>query len=295
LKPNGLPESVSWPSAAPQHVTTGYFKAMGIPIVAGRDFAPGDRAESQLVAIVSKRLAEKAWPGQNALGKQFQLGGPWPLMTVVGIAGDYRARGFDDTPEPTMYFPAAQSAKSAYYAPLAMAIVLRVDGNPLGAARSLREIVHSLDRTVPVSDVRTLESIVGTSVSTRRFNTGLLAGFALLALVLAGIGTYGVIAYGVSQRSHEIGVRMALGAERRSVLFLVMSEGVRLCAIGLAIGLAASAGVGRAIRALLVGVTPVDVPTLATAALALAIVAAIASAVPARRALGVNPSETLRE
>jgi putative ABC transport system permease protein len=148
---------------------------------------------------------------------------------------------------------------------------------------------------VPVSEVRTLEAIVGTSVSTRRFNTALLAGFALLALVLAGIGTYGVISHGVSQRSHEIGVRMALGAERRSVLALVMSEGVRLCGLGLLVGLVASAGVGRAIQALLVDVTPIDAPTLIATSFALACVAAIASAMPARRALAVNPSETLRE
>jgi putative ABC transport system permease protein len=140
-----------------------------------------------------------------------------------------------------------------------------------------------------------LEAVVGTSVSTRRFNTALLAGFALLALALAGIGTYGVISHGVSQRSHEIGVRMALGAESTSVLLLVMSEGVQLCALGLVAGLVASAAVGRAIGALLVGVTPVDAPTLAATALSLAIVATIASVVPARRALGVNPSETLRD
>jgi putative ABC transport system permease protein len=194
-----------------------------------------------------------------------------------------------------MYFPYPQSEKAAYFTPLAMAIVLRVDGDPLAMAQPLRNIVRSLDRTIPVSEVRSLEAVVGTSVSTRRFNTALLAGFAVLALVLAGIGTYGVISYGVSQRSHEIGVRMALGAEDRSVLLLVMSEGVRLCGIGLAAGLIASAGVGRAIRALLVGVTPVDAPTLALTALALGVVAAIASALPARRALAVNPSETLRE
>ena len=295
VRQEGKPDAVDWPTAVPQHVTTGYFGAMGIPIVAGRDFTADDRVGSPLVAIVSRQFATRLWPGENALGKRFQLGGPAPLMTVVGIAGDFRSRSFTDTPEPTMYFPYAQAAKSAYYAPLAMAIVLRVDGNPLGVAQPLRDLVRSIDRTVPVSEVRTLEAIVGTSVSTRRFNTALLTGFAFLALVLAGIGTYGVISYGVSQRSHEIGVRMALGAERRSVLLLVMSEGVRLCALGLAAGLVASAGVGRAIRALLVGVTPIDAPTLTFTALALAVVATIASAVPARRALAVNPSETLRD
>ncbi len=295
VQQEGKPASVQWPMAVPQHVTTGYFRAMGIPIVAGRDFTGSDRIGSPFVAIVSKSFAERLWPGENAIGRRFQLGGPSPLMTVVGIAGDFRSRSFTDMPEPTMYFPYAQAAKSAYYAPLAMAILLRVDGDPLAMERALRDAVRSIDRTVPVSDVRTLEAIVGTSVSTRRFNTALLAGFALLALALAGIGTYGVISYGVSQRSHEIGVRMALGAESRSVLLLVMSEGVQLCGLGFAAGLVASVVVGRAIRALLVGVPPIDGPTLAATALALAIVAMFATAVPARRALGVNPSETLRD
>jgi putative ABC transport system permease protein len=295
VKRDGQPESVRWPSAVPQHVTTGYFRAIGIPIIAGRDFTPDDRIGSPFVAIVSKVFADRVWPGQNAIGQRFQLGEPSPLMTVVGVVGDLRSRSFSDTPEPTMYFPYAQAAKSAYYAPLAMSLLLRVDGDPLALERAIRDAVRSLDRTVPVSDVRTLEAIVGTSVSTRRFNTALLAGFALLALTLAGIGTYGVISYGVSQRSHEIGVRMALGAESRSVLVLVMSEGVRLCALGLVAGLLGSVVVGRAIGALLVGVAPIDAPTLAATALSLAVVAVLASALPARRALGVNPSETLRD
>jgi putative ABC transport system permease protein len=291
----GKPESAQWALAVPQNVTPGYFGAMGIPIIAGHDFTDADRVGAPFVGVVSKAFAAKLWPGENALGKRFKLGGPTPLITVIGIVGDFRSRSFADTPEPTMYFPYAQSAKSAYVAPLAMAIVVRVDGDPMALAQRLRDVVRSIDRTIPVSEVRTLESIVGTSVSTRRFNTALLAGFALLALLLAGIGTYGVISYGVSQRSHEIGVRMALGAEDRSVLLLVMAEGAKLCGVGLAAGLIASAGVGRAIRALLVDVTPIDGPTLAVTALVLGVVATIASALPARRALAVNPSETLRE
>jgi putative ABC transport system permease protein len=295
LAREGQAPSVQWPMAVPQNVTPGYFRAIGIPIIAGRDFSDADHAGTPPVAIVSKQFGSHIWPGENAIGKRFKLGGPGPLITVVGIAGDFRSRSFSDTPEPTMYFPYAQSTGSAYYTPLEMALILRSDGDPLAMGDRLRDIVRSIDRTVPVSEVRTLEAIVGTSVSTRRFNTALLAGFALLALVLAGIGTYGVISYGVSQRSHEIGVRMALGAERRSVLALVMSEGARLCGLGLFVGLVASAGVGRSIQALLVDVTPIDAPTLIVTAFALACVAALASAIPARRALAVNPSETLRE
>ncbi len=294
LQQEGKPDRVDWPSAVPQQATPGYLKAIGLTLISGRDFTTEDREGSLPVAIVSERFAAVAFPGVNPLGKRFKLGGPGPWMTIVGVVRDIRSRGFDDTPEPTMYFPFAQTASSAYFMPRSMSILLRVDGNPESIAPSLREIVRSLDRNVPLSDVRTLESVVGTSVSSRRFNTGLLAGFASLALVLAGIGTYGVISFAVSQRSHEIGVRMALGAEHRSVLMLVMSEGLRLCIVGVGIGLTTSIAVGQAIRALLVGVPPFDVLTLAVTAVLLIAVGALASALPARRAMSVSPTDTLR-
>jgi ABC-type antimicrobial peptide transport system permease subunit len=154
--------------------------------------------------------------------------------------------------------------------------------------------VTALDKTVPVSEIRTLEQVVGTSVSNRRFNTALLAGFAMLSLVLAGIGTYGVISYGVTQRSFEIGVRMALGAEDRSVVALVMFEGMRLAGIGLIAGLALSVVVARAIRAMLVGISPIDVPSLLVTAALLIAVAAAATLLPARRALRVSPLDVMR-
>ena len=294
IQQEGKPEQQDWPTAVPQQVTPGYFKAIGQSLVAGRDFTNEDRDGALPVAIVSKQFAAKVFPGANPLGKRFKLGGPGPYMTIVGVVRDIRARGFDDTLEPTMYFPYAQTAKSAYVMPRSMAILLRVDGDAESVAPALREIVRSLDRKVPVSEVRTLEQVVATSVSTRRFNTALLAGFALLALALAGIGTYGVISFAVSQRSHEIGVRMALGAEHRSVLMLVMSEGLQLCVAGVGIGLLISAGVGRAIRAMLVGVPPIDVPTFAVTTVMLVAVGALASLLPARRALAVSPTETLR-
>jgi putative ABC transport system permease protein len=294
LQQEGKPDNADWPSAVPQQATRGYFAAMGMPIVAGRDITKDDRADALPVAVVSQRFADVVFPGMNPLGKRFKLGGPKPYVTIVGVVRDMRARGFDDTPEPTMYFAFAQSAQSAYFMPRSMVLLIRVSGSPESVTQSLRDVVRSLDRTVPLSEVRTLENVVGTSVSTRRFNTGLLAAFALLALVLAGIGTYGVISFAVSQRSHEIGVRMALGAESRSVLMLVMSEGIRLCIVGVAVGLVISAGVGQAIRALLIGVPPIDVPTFAVTTILLVVVGALASALPARRALSVSPTETLR-
>jgi putative ABC transport system permease protein len=294
IEQEGIADPQDRPLATPQQVTPGYFEAIGLSLVAGRDFTTDDRDGALPVAIVSEQFAAKVFPGTNPLSKRFKLGGPAPYATIVGIVRDIRSRGFSDTPEPTMYFPYAQTAKTAYVMPRSMSILLRVDGDAASVAPALREIVRSLDRNVPLSEVRTLEQVVATSVSTRRFNTGLLAGFALLALLLAGIGTYGVISFAVSQRSHEIGVRMALGAEDRSVLMLVMSEGLRLCVIGVGIGLLISVGVGQAIRAMLVGVPPIDVPTFAVTSVMLVAVGALASLLPARRALAVSPTETLR-
>lgn len=283
-----------WPSAVPQQVTPGYFAAVGMRMVGGREFGPEDRDSSILTAIVSKRFADLAWPGQSPLGKRFKLGGDNPHMTVVGLVDDFRARGFGDTPEPTMYFPYAQAARSAYVAPRSMALVMRVDGNPMAIVGGVREALRSLDRTAPLSEVRTMEQIVGTSVANRRFTTSLLAGFAILALVLAGIGTYGVISYSVSQRTYEIGVRMALGAEQREVLGLVMREGLRMCAVGLALGLVGALALGRGIRALLVGVPTIDPATLAFVCLVLMVVSVVACALPARRAMAVSPTEALK-
>jgi ABC-type antimicrobial peptide transport system permease subunit len=175
-----------------------------------------------------------------------------------------------------------------------MVLLIRTGGDPSRLTPVVRGIVRSLDPRVPVSEVRTLDVVVGASVANRKFSTTLVLGFAALALVLAGIGTYGVIAYGVTQRTFEIGVRQALGAERGTVLRLVLREGLVLCASGLVIGLAGSVAAGRLIRALLVGVSPVDWVTLGTVCLLLAVVSVLACIIPARRAMAVSPVEALR-
>jgi putative ABC transport system permease protein len=283
------------PSAVPQTITPGYLRAMRLPLIAGRDFAPTDRPDATPVVIVSKRLADLFWPNENPVGKRMKLGSPnMPWMTVVGVVGDIHARGFGDTPEPTMFFAYAQSGKTGYFQPPAMSLVIRTTGDPAAVTSALRNAVRALDRTVPVANVRTLEEIVGISIADRRFSTALLAGFALLALLLAGIGTYGVISYGVSQRSFEIGVRIALGAGERSVLALVMSEGLRMSVAGLALGLIASVALGRGLRSLLVGVSMIDAPTLLVASVALVLVALLACLVPARRATMMSPIVVMR-
>src|SRR5690242_17693667 len=283
-----------WPDAVPQQITPGALAAMGIPVLAGRAFTDADRPGSPLVAIVTRKFAEASWPGQDPLGKRFRLGGDSPFMTVVGVVGDFRSRGFDDTPEATMFFPYAQSGISAYGEPRQMKLVIRVDHDPGAKASAVRAILHSLDANAPLSEVRTLDEVVGTSVSNRRFTTALLAGFAVLALALAGIGTYGVVSYGVEQRAFEIGVRKALGAGDEAVMVLIMADAMRVTVVGIAVGLIATAGVGRAIRSMLVDVPAVDPVTLAGTALLLALVAAVAAMLPAKRALDVSAAAAMK-
>jgi putative ABC transport system permease protein len=281
-------------TAVPQQVTPGYFAAMGMPLVRGRDFTDNDRADGPYVAIVSKSMAKMLWPNSEPLGKRFRMGGGETFMTVVGVVDDIRSRGFNDTPEPTMYFPYPQTRTSAYFLPRTMSLVIRTRGAPSAIGAGVRAIVKSLDPSVPVSNMRTLEEVVGTSVANRRFSTALIAAFATLALVLAGIGIYGVISFGVSERTFEIGVRMALGAERSRVLSLVVRDGARMAFVGVVIGLVGAVALARAIRSLLVDVNAVDVRTMLAVSVALAVVVVVASVVPARRALNVSPTEALR-
>jgi ABC-type antimicrobial peptide transport system permease subunit len=239
-------------------------------------------------------MARELWPNADPLGKRFRLGNDSTYMTVVGVVNDIRSRGFTDTPEPTMYFPYPQTAQTAYYMPRSMSLVIRTGGDPMRIANEVRAIVRSLDATVPVSHVRTLEQVVGTSVASRRFSTALIAAFATLAVTLAGIGIFGVINHAVSERTFEIGLRMALGAEKSSVLALVVNDGMRMVLVGTGLGLAGSAAAARTIRSMLVGVPPVDVATLLGVSALLALVAVVASILPARRAMAVDPTEALR-
>ncbi len=283
------------PTITPQQVTPGYFPAMGIGLVSGRVFDERDRMGAPYVCVVNETLAKTLWPGENALGhtiKMFDSVAPW--VTVVGVVRDIRSTGVQDKIPPVAFFPYAQAESSAYYTPANMTVLARTSGDPIALAGVVRQAVHELDVTVPVSDVRTLDDAVGSAFAGRRFSTLLLAGFAALALVLTGIGIYGVISYGVSQRTYEIGLRMAMGAGAGSVLRLVISEGVRLALIGLGIGLAGGVAISIVARSLLVGVTAFDAPTILLVSAVLLAVAALASFVPARRAVAVSPTEALR-
>ena len=283
------------PGAMPQQVTPQYFEAMRIPVLRGRAFTERDRADAPLVAIVNETMARKMWPGKDPLGgtiKMLNEESPW--ATVVGVVKDVRNLGFLEEIPPTMYFPLEQSNLSAYFAPRTMNLVIRTDGDPTTLVPSLRNEVRALESAAPISRVQTMERVVATSVAGRRFTTQLLTGFAVIALLLAGIGTYGVISYGVTQRTFELGLRMALGAERRQVMGLVLGEGLRLAAVGLVLGIAGSLAVSRIMRSMLVEVTGSDPITLTAVMLTLCAVAVVASLLPARRAMRVEPMGVLR-
>ena len=283
------------PSADPQQVTPGFFNTLGIRMVRGRAFSEQDRDDAPPVAVINEAMAKWLWPGQDPIGHTLRMFNPQsPWVTIVGVAADIRSRGVEKTTPPTMFFPYAQAGKTAYFLPRQVTLAVKTTGNPEALGPQVSRIVHQLDPGAPVSEVRSMEAVMGTALASRRFTTVLLGWFAALALLLAGVGIYGVIAYGVSQRTYEIGLRQALGADRSSVLGLIVTEGLKLTGVGLIIGLAGTLAAGQLIRSLLVNVKTTDPVTLIAVAVLLAGVAALASWVPARRAMAVSPTEALR-
>jgi len=283
------------PSARPEVVTPEYFRTMQTRMVRGRGFTPLDRAGAPFVAVVSEGLARTLWPGVDPIGhtlKMFGAQSPW--TTIVGVVRDVKLRGLQKDIPGTMYFPYAQSGQSAYVTPTSMTLVARTNGDPTALAPQMRRIVRSLDGSAAISRVTPMRAVVGDSIASRRFTTLLLAGFAALALALAGIGIYGVVSYGVSQRTYEIGVRVAMGASAASIARLVMREAAGMTVIGLALGVAGALVADRLIRSMLVDVSAGDPLTLVSVVLLLAVVAATACALPARRAAAVNPTAALR-
>ena len=283
------------PAAMPQRVTPGYFDAMRIPLVRGRTFTDADREDAPLVAVVNETMARTMWPGKDAMGGTVRmLDSTMPRVTVVGVVKDVRSSGFLTNPPPTMYFPSVQGRRSAYYVPTEMWLVARTTGDPRSIATQVRSIVREVEPSAPIATVQTMTEAVATSVAPRRFTSLLLAGFAIVALVLAGLGIYSVIAYSVSQRRAEMGIRMALGANRRQVTNQVLGEGIRTATLGAAIGVALTLATTRFLRAMVVGVSPSDPATLAIVTFVLLLVALVASYVPARRASSVDPVRAIR-
>jgi len=270
-------------------ITPGYFMTMEIPLVAGRTFTSRDTEEAPLTVIVSENLARRVWPNGSPIGRKLLVGRFPGFADVVGVVGDVKNNGLAREPMLEMYTPYAQRPWPAIQFALRAA-----GGDPLALVSAVRAAVSAVDRNLPITRVETMDAAFSDSIATERLLTGLLMAFALIALVMAAAGLYGVMSYTVAQRTQEIGVRVALGAEPRSVVQLVAVDGLRLTAIGMAIGTVAALFVSRAMRSVLFAVSAADPVTYAGVLLIFAVTACVALVVPARRALAVDPLTALR-
>jgi putative ABC transport system permease protein len=279
----------TFPGADMRIVTPDYFRAMGIQLVKGRTFSDRDGPGAQHVLLINARMARKSFPNEDPIGRRLTLGMGDFQGEIVGVVDDVKHVGLDAPTNEEVYMPYAQ----APFWPN-MSLILRTLTDPLELAVPARTAVLNTDPIQPASKVRTMDQVLNGSISQPRFRAGLLGVFSLLAVLLAGIGVYGVIAYSVSQRAHEIGIRMALGAKSGSVLNLVLIRGMKLAAMGLSAGLAASLVVTRVVQRMLFGIGPTDPLTLTSATVLLAAVALAATYVPARRAARVDPMVVLR-
>jgi predicted permease len=274
------------PLAFVRIVSNGYLKAMGIPLRAGRDFTEADTPATQHVVMVNETLAKRNWPGQNPLGQVIQTNGD---STVVGVVGDVRHLALEEASGSEMYLPMQQTNDHP-----SVDLVVRSSLSNAEINSRLRETLQPIAPDLSMSSLRTLQSLVDKSVSPRRFVVMLLGGFAAFALILASLGIYAVVSYSVSQRTQEIGIRMALGASARGVRTSILGQTLRLAAIGMAIGIGASWALAGALRSLLFGVNSADPATFAAMLVILTGVAAIAGYLPARRASRIDPMVALR-
>jgi len=274
-------------------VSPDYFTTFRIPIRRGRDFTAQDRAGAPPVAVINRAMADQLWPGQDPIGKQLTIGGPGQPagpITIVGSIDDLRSASLDARPQPEIYRPASQQAEARE-----LWVALRAsNGRPLQLVGAIRDAVRQADPEQSIGEVVSLEQLIGRQSAARRFNTTLLTIFALLAVGLAVVGIYGVTAYAVTQRTRELGIRMALGARGVDVVKLLMRESLRRVAVGVSLGLVAALGVTQALSAMLFEVAPRDALTFAATALLLVAVALVATWVPARRATKVDPMVALR-
>jgi len=280
----------SEPSTGVHFVSPDYFKTMRIPLLRGRWFTAADRKGSPKVVVISDSAARRFWPGEDPIGRPIAVGqgGFNDRAEVIGVVGDVRYGQMDEPPQPDVYIPHLQSSRSS------LVLFVRTAGNPAALTQAVEREVHALDKNLPVYDVKTMNERIRDATSRARFSAVLLAVFAAIALVLAAVGIYGVMSYLVTQRTREIGIRIALGAGSADVLSLVVRRGATLALAGIAIGVAGALASTRVLATLLYEVKPGDPSTYITIAAVLAAVALLASYIPARRASSVDPSSALR-
>jgi predicted permease len=284
-------ESERSPVADIAVVDTQYFHTMEVPLISGRNFTTSDGYGALGVAVIDQTLARRYWPNENPLGQQIKFGFGAGLkgLTIVGVVGDIKSDGFDAPSVPHIYVSMGQ------FAPVNAVVFLRSHGDLEHLGEAVRQEVEKVDPNVPVHSISSMDQIIARSVADRRFALELLGGFAAVALLLAAIGIYGVMSYSFSQRTHEVGVRMALGAQRMNILNMAIGEGMQLVAIGLAIGLIVAGALTRFARSMLFDVSPFDPATFVVTSATLAAVAFLACYLPARRATRVDPLVALRE
>jgi putative ABC transport system permease protein len=279
------------PSAISQIVTPDFFRTLRIPLVEGRLLTASDREGAVPVVVISERMARDNWPAQNPLGKHLKLGragGTDPERTIVGVVRDVRSSGFDNAPDPTAYVPFAQLPQAL------SAIVVRTSTDPLALASAVMARVRNIDSDEPPYDVRSLEQVISDNLSGVGSSARMMMIFGVTALILAAAGIFAVMSYSVTQRTHEIGVRMALGARRLNVLTLVVGKALRLAGIGLAIGVSVALLLSHALSSVLFGVIRIDAIIFVLLTFILAVVAILAAYIPARGATKVDPMQALR-
>jgi len=270
-------------------VSPGYFETMGVPIVRGRGFTEADRAGAEPVVVVSEAAARAFWKDRDPVGQRVRFEPRLPWMTVVGIAADVLNRRLNESPQPILY----QSLEQA--SGMSLALLIRQRAETPDLAQAIAREVRAVDPGLPVYGVRTMTDVLGSAVAERRFLMRLLVAFGTIAAGLALVGIYGVMACSVSQRTREIGIRMAIGARREDVSRMVMRQGLVLTSLGMVAGVVVGLSVLQLVKSQLFGVRPSDPRTLAAALLLMAVVGAVAAYLPARRAAGVDPIRALRD
>jgi hypothetical protein len=281
-----------------------YFQAQGIPIIRGRDFTAADREGAPLVTIVNRTLAEHYWPGENPIGKRLHRGpkeATLPWLTVVGEMGDVKQLAADVPTQEQFYIPAGQAkADAGVFAPPGFlagntgSIVLRSHLPPEQLAESLRAVVHAIDPRLPLTQVESMDRVVGEGQASRRFNTTLISAFAAAAVLLAVLGIYSLVAFSAMLRNHEMAIRLALGSQRSSVMRLILVSGAKLGAAGCGVGIVAAFLATRLLRSFLFQVDSMDPVILVLAAASILVLTLVASVIPARRAASLEPLKALR-